>query len=190
MKTISILLLFLSVISSHSEILIYKNTKTVTRNGEQSTIVEKFGGFIVFDTESRYVVSINTRTVVGVKKFSVTDEFDYYLEQVSGFGKSYTVFNRVIDDDNFTGQDFFKGANVRFVLNGKSLIQPKTLTTTSRGFLWPESGAATLYEANGTAVLDLKQTAFYDQSASDLDTVVAALRTSLLSKQYVEDNNI
>ena len=87
MKTISIGLLLVSILNSPAEILIYKSNKTVTRNGDQATVVEKFGGFLVFDTETRYVVSINTHTVAGVKKFSVTEEFDYYLEQVFGAAK-------------------------------------------------------------------------------------------------------
>jgi hypothetical protein len=186
MKTISIAVLLLSVLNSPAEILIYKNNKTVTQNGNQGTIVEKFGGFLVFDTESRFVVTINTHTVAGVKKFFVSEEFDYYLEQVTGFSKTYSVFNRVIDDENFTGQDFFKGINVRFSVNGKLLVQPKTWTTSTRALLWAD-GPPSLYESNGTATLDLKQTTQYDSAGSSLDEVVSALRGSLLAKGYVEE---
>jgi hypothetical protein len=188
MKTISIGLLLLSILNSPAEILIYKSNKTVTRNGEQATVVEKFGGFLVLDTETRFIVTINTHTVAGVKKFFVSEEFDYYLEQVFGAGKTYTVFNRVIDEDNFTGQDYFKGANVRFLVNGKAIEQPKTWTISTRAFLWPEEGAPTLYESNGTATLDIKQTVQYDTAGLGLDEVVSALRATLLSKQYVEEN--
>ena len=73
-------------------------------------------------------------------------------------------------------------------MNGKAIEQPKTLTTSTRAFLWPEEGAPTLYESSGTATLDLKQTVQYDKAGSGLDEVVSALRGTLLSKQYVEEN--
>ena len=193
MKTLTTLLLGLLCLAAEGQVVIYKGRMSITDTG---------GGFIKSYAVNAWLVwnpADATLSAVAAspsqKLFQINDLSDYYVETVTGPGRTFTVISQATTTNDADGNlkldtTTAKGLNASLdigsVLSNPNVWSiPKSFSLTGSTFT-ALPGQPKLSEQRGVFVIDLRTTRDDNEAGFDLAQAIEFIRLDLVGKGYVE----
>lgn len=176
MKTLFTIIAALVCLSTQAEVVIYKHSTTDTASGNGKVATKKYGGWMVFDTDTYELRSILTQGKTFTEGWTSAE-----IHILTTGANKFTLWAAVPLFD--TGGASFKGAcTVQKIGTANLFYIPKTLACKGVAF----ESVGVLHEFAGSATMESKATIAANKAGQDIDDVVDALKNGLTLKGYVE----
>ena len=177
MKNILTLAALCLTLASQAEIVIYTQTITDRATGNGAVTVKRYGGYLVFDTDTYEVRSILTSAAT--KTFQkIGSNAEVEILNRSATAVSLWALVPVFD----IGGASFKGACYLMTIGTlDQFYVPRVCTVNGASF---ESSVKVLHEYTGTVTLWKTATVTANQTGTDLSTEISILENALRIKGY------
>ena len=177
MKNILTLAALCLTLAAPAEIVIYTQTITDTATGNGGIAVKKYGGYLVYDTDTYEVRSILTRAVT--KTFQEIGS----NAEVEILNRSATAVSlwALVPVFNIGGASFKGACSVMTLGTVDQFFVPKVCTVNGASF---ESSVKVLHEYTGTVTLQKSASVTANQVGTDFATEISILENALRAKGY------